>query len=73
MLIPFLAITDPSMIFNHELGGNFIEWAEISEPQKILLPITIIFCIYDYSCRLFSAFGVVGGDMAVRFNKWRYL
>ena len=44
MLIPFLAaITDPSMIFNHELGGNFIEWAEISEPQKILLPITIIF------------------------------
>jgi len=44
--IPFLiALTSPEKIFNHELAQSMIHALSITQPEQLLLPVAMIFCI----------------------------
>ena len=46
MVIPFLgALTSPEKIFSHEWAQPFFEIANITSPDQIVLPFTIIFLL----------------------------
>ena len=43
-ILPFLSVLlDPEMVFQHKYADSFIKLFEISSPEELLLPITILF------------------------------
>jgi len=45
-VLPFLAVlSDPALVFEHQLAKNFVSALNLSEPKQLLLPLTISFAI----------------------------
>ena len=44
-VIPFLGVlSSPEMVFDHDLAQPLVKFAELTTPEQLFLPLTIVFC-----------------------------